>query len=173
MQRRSAYGNVGQLDSLSGPAQHKPAATHVATADKIRRKQQPLPEDLKQRSGVFRTRDTAEQYVRTGAFRMPVQEFRSFFQRIAKNRIGFIDRNFRDRAELLDIDRCVRRNQTGAGHHHQGGRKSGRSRAKRLRIGHLPAKIQAADETVDFADSSAALPEPSRQIEACVLAHEQ
>ena len=61
MQYRSEDGRVGQFRALAGMAKKQAAAAHVAAADELEWKPEPLAEDSRQHADVLRRRDAAKQ----------------------------------------------------------------------------------------------------------------
>ncbi len=172
MQHCSLYGDVRQFNSRVCASQHQSAPAHVAAADEIGGKHKTLTKDFQKRLCVFSARDAAEQHVQARWAGVLIQQFRSARKSISINVIAFIDRDIRNRAELLDRDGRIRRNEASARHNDDRGRNAGRSGGKGFRIGDLASKIQTTNETVDLAKGSAALAQLHSQIEACLVAEQ-
>src|SRR3954464_713825 len=151
MHSSSQDRNVLQFHAGAGVPQHKSAPAHVPASDEIDGKQKTLAENFKKWSRVFSTRNAAEQHIRTIA-RVGVQKIRTLHQRISKGSIFFRNRDLGDRLELLHSHYRFRRDKSCTWNNDEGRRKTWRSGSEPLRVNHLAAEVQAANEAVDFAD---------------------
>jgi len=111
------HRDVGQFVAIDCATQQQSATAHVPAPDEIRRKAKPVPQMREKNVDVFSGRDASKQ----DDFAICRQFLRELFQitleRSAITRIVFIDIHLTEVAQILDPDRCRRRDPAmlGAG----------------------------------------------------------
>ena len=118
MPHGSREREVLQLAIGEDAPQHQPAAAHVAPADEIHRKQEPIAENRQQHLDVLSRRDAAEQHDIALGPGSSIQRARGPDQRIPIPRITEIDRLGGKRADRVEGDHRLGRPQAGVWRDH-------------------------------------------------------
>jgi hypothetical protein len=162
---RTAYRYIGKFLTRSCAAKHHAAAAHIAAPDEFGGKQQPLVEHSQQGRcvlGAGHTSEKHEQALMTGG---AVDRLCRREQSVVVRGIVFVHLDLRGGSQLFRAEDRFGRQQTQAGHNHQGVRRLPRARAERGCVCNFPSEIQPADEAVDFAERGAAGTEFDRKLE--------
>jgi hypothetical protein len=132
-------------------SQKQSTATHVATADKCRRKPEPRAEKVQQYIDILRRGDAPEQHDVAVCTDLDTEGADAALERLAVGRVAGIHVDFRKLPHRGDRDEGARIPEPGAGSddvHPAVEANTCRTRwdDESARIGELPAKIQAAQE---------------------------